>query len=289
MAGAVLNWIEVKMIEKNRQIKKIALTIIMVIFGILNIFPFIFMISSSFKPLNQIFTYPIKLIPETFITSNYTELFSSQYMFIRWYLNTIVMVVTIILLKLFIVSITAYAFSRLHFPGREILFLFLLSSMMIPPDSIIVPKYVLFKWFGITDSMWAIVLPAIFDVFFVFLLRQFFMSIPDSLSEAALIDGASHFRIYSTVVMPLSGPAITTMVMFTFIWAWNDYMNPYIFITSPEKQMISVGMKMFQINNSVDYGLLMAASTLVLVPVLIVFIFAQKHFVEGIATTGMKN
>ena len=115
------------------------------------------------------------------------------------------------------------------------------------------------------------------------------MSIPGSLSEAALIDGSSHFRIYSTIVMPLSGPAITTMIMFTFIWAWNDYMNPYIFITTPEKQMISVGMKMFQINNSVDYGLLMAASTLVLVPVLIVFIFAQKHFVEGIATTGMKN
>ena len=277
------------MIERYAKPKKIILTVIMLFLGIANIFPFIFMLSSSFKPLNQIFIYPIKLIPETFITENYKALFDDQYMFIRWYANTIVMVVTIILLKLFIVSITAYAFSKLHFPGREVLFLFFLSSMMIPPDAIIVPKYIIFKWLGITDTMWAVVLPSIFDVFFVFLLRQFFMSIPDSLSEAALIDGANHFMIYRKVVLPLSGPAITTMIMFTFIWAWNDYMNPYIFITSPEKQMISVGMKMFQINNSVDYGLLMAAATLVLVPVMIVFMFAQRYFVEGIATTGIKS
>lgn len=277
------------MIEKNTKLKKIILTVIMVAFGLLNIFPFIFMISSSFKPLNQIFTYPIRIIPETFITSNYKALFSDQYMFVRWYANTIVAVVSIIALKLFIVSLTAYVFAKIEFRGKEVLFLFLLSSMMIPPDAVIVPKYVIFKFLGITDTLWALILPAMFDVFFVFLLRQFFQSVPNSLSEAAIIDGCGHFRIYSQVIMPLSGPSVMTMILFTFIWAWNDYMNPYIFITSPEKTTISVGLKMFQIDNSVDYGLVMAAATLVLIPIIILFLAAQKHFIQGIATTGMKD
>ena len=160
---------------------------------------------------------------------------------------------------------------------------------MIPPDAVIVPKYVIFKAFGIVDSMWSIILPSIFDVFFVFMVRQFFLAIPETLSEAAIIDGCSHFKIYSRIILPLAKPAIVTMILFTFIWAWNDYMGPYIFITSPEKQMLSVGIKMFQVNNAVDYGLQMAAATLVLVPILIVFLFCQKYFIEGIATSGMKN
>ncbi len=273
---------------KNR-VNKITLTLILAVIGVLNIFPFLFMISSSFKPLNDIFTYPIQLIPETFIITNYTDLFSEQYDFVRWYGNTIVTVTLIIILKLFVVSITAYAFAKLRFKGRDALFLCLLSSMMIPPDAVIIPKYVIFKYLGITDTMWSLILPAIFDVFFVFMLRQFFMGIPDSLSEAAIIDGCNHFKIYHRIVLPLAGPAIVTMVMFTFIWAWNDYMSPYIFITTPEKQMISVGLRMFQLANSVDYGLVMAGTTLVLIPVIILFLFAQKFFVQGVATSGMKN
>lgn len=274
---------------KEKKSVNILLTLVMFAVGFINIFPFIFMLSSSFKPLNQIFTYPIKLIPETPIITNYIELFSEKYDFIRWYINTGVMVITNICLKLFIVSITAYAFAKMRFRGRDTLFLVLLSSMMIPPDAVIIPKYVVFKALHLTNTMWSLILPAIFDVFFVFMLRQFFLSIPNELSEAAIIDGCGHFKIYSRIVLPLAGPAVTTMIVFTFIWAWNDYMGPYIFITDPKKQMLSVGMKMFQVSNAVDYGLLMAGATLVLIPVLVLFIFAQKYFVEGIATSGMKN
>ncbi len=267
----------------------IILTVLLLGIGTANIFPFIFMLSSSFKPLNEIFAYPIKIIPEHFIISNYKEIFSDQYDFIRWYANTVIMVATIIALKTFIVTLTAYAFSKMEFKGREVLFLLLLSSMMIPPDVVAIPKYVIFKAFKITDSMWSIVLPAVFDVFFVFLVRQFFFEIPKTLSEAAIIDGCGHFRIYSLVVLPLARPALVTMILFTFIWAWNDYMAPYIFITTPSKQMLSVGIKMFQINNAVDYGLQMAATTLVLIPIIILFIFLQRYFIEGITTSGMKN
>ncbi len=274
---------------KEKKSVNVVLTVIMIVVGLLNIFPFIFMLSSSFKPLNQIFTYPIQLIPETPIISNYIELFSEKYDFIRWYINTAVMVTTNILLKMFIVTLTAYAFAKMRFRGRDVLFLILLSSMMIPPDAVIIPKYVIFKSLHLTNTMWSLILPAIFDVFFVFMLRQFFLSIPNELSEAAIIDGCGHFKVYSRIVLPLAGPAITTMVVFTFIWAWNDYMGPYIFITDPKKQMLSVGMKMFQVSNAVDYGLLMAGATLVLIPVILIFIFAQRYFVEGIATSGMKN
>lgn len=274
---------------KKKKFGKIILTAVLFFFGIACIFPFIFMLSSSFKPLNEIFVYPIKLIPEHFILSNYAEVFSEKYNFIQWYGNTLVMVFLIIILKISIVTLTAYAFARLRFKGRDVLFLVLLSSMMIPPDAVIIPKYVIFKAFGIVDSMWSIILPSIFDVFFVFMVRQFFLAIPETLSEAAIIDGCSHFKIYSRIILPLAKPAIVTMILFTFIWAWNDYMGPYIFITSPEKQMLSVGIKMFQVNNAVDYGLQMAAATLVLVPILIVFLFCQKYFIEGIATSGMKN
>ncbi len=276
---------------RTKKIKwgKIILTVLLFLFGVACIFPFVFMLSSSFKPLNEIFVYPIKLIPENFILTNYIEVFSEKYDFVRWYGNTLTMVILIIVLKIGVVTLTAYAFARLRFKGRDVLFLVLLSSMMIPPDAVIVPKYVIFKAFGIVDSMWSIILPSIFDVFFVFMVRQFFLAIPETLSEAAIIDGCSHFKIYSRIILPLAKPAIVTMVLFTFIWAWNDYMGPYIFITSPEKQMLSVGIKMFQVNNAVDYGLQMAAATLVLVPILIVFLFCQKYFIEGIATSGMKN
>lgn len=273
----------------KKKLPKLIWTVVLVVLGLLNIFPFVFMLSSSFKPLNQIFTYPIQLIPETFIWTNYTELFSEQYSFIRWYINTGVMVATTITLKICIVSLTAYAFAKMRFKGRDALFLVLLSSMMIPPDAVIIPKYVLFKSMHLTDTMWSLVLPAIFDVFFVFVLRQAFISIPNELSEAAIIDGCGHFRIYSRIVLPMAGPSIATVVVFTFIWGWNDYMSPYIFITDPKKQMLSVGMKMFQVSNAVDYGLLMAGATLVLIPVLLVFVFAQRFFVQGIATSGMKN
>ena len=207
----------------------------------------------------------------------------------QWYINTGVMVTLNILLKIFIVTLTAYAFAKMRFKGRDTLFLVLLSSMMIPPDAVIIPKYIIFKTMHLTDTMWSLILPAIFDVFFVFMLRQAFISIPNELSEAAIIDGCGHFKIYSRIVLPMAGPSIATVIVFTFIWAWNDYMGPYIFISDPKKQMLSVGMKMFQVSNSVDYGLLMAGATLVLIPVLLIFVFAQRFFVQGIATSGMKN
>jgi multiple sugar transport system permease protein len=258
--------------------------------GLLFIFPFLFMISSSFKPMGEIMVFPIKWIPEHPTLQNYhTVFFTPMLNFTRWYRNTIVMELWILTLKSAVVTITAYAFAKIRFRGRNLIFLALLSALMIPGDVMIIPRYIIFSRLKIIDSQWAIVLPYLFDIYFVFLLRQFFVSIPDSLVEAAEIDGCSHFSIYLRIVLPLAKPAVVTMVLFTFVWAWNDYMSPYIFISTLNKQMLSVGMNLFSTGVRTNYAAQLAAATVVLIPIFAVFLLSQKYFVEGIATSGMKN
>lgn len=203
--------------------------------------------------------------------------------------NTIVMTVTTIVIKVFVVSITAYAFSKINFKGRDGIFLVLLTSLMIPSDIMLIPRYVIFKQIHILDTMWSLVLPATFDIYFVFMIRQSFIGIPEEISEAARIDGCSHFQIYSRIILPLAKPSIVTLILFTFVWSWNDYMGPYIFISSLEKQMLSVGIKLFTEGTVTDPALQMSAATLVLMPVLVLFLFSQKYFVEGVNSSAVKG
>jgi len=258
-------------------------------YALFSLFPLVFMISSSLKPVNQVFEFPFRLIPREIRFQNYVNLFSGQYSFVRWYGNTLLMVGTTLILKLLIVGLASYAFARLRFRGRDVLFLVMLSALMIPPDVTIIPRYVIYKYIRITDSMWSLVLPYTFDVFFVFLLRQFFMGIPASLTESAYLDGCSHFQIFFRIINPLAKSAYLTMILFTFVWAWNDFISPYIFITDTKKQMLSVGINLFKISHVTNYSMQMAAACLILVPVLILFFLAQKYFIEGIAHTGLKG
>ena len=199
------------------------------------------------------------------------------------------MTVTTIVIKVFVVSITAYAFSKINFKGRDGIFLVLLTSLMIPSDIMLIPRYVIFKQIHILDTMWSLVLPATFDIYFVFMMRQAFIGIPEEISEAARIDGCSHFQIYSRIILPLAKPSIVTLILFTFVWSWNDYMGPYIFISSLEKQMLSVGIKLFTEGTVTDPALQMSAATLVLMPVLVLFLFSQKYFVEGVNSSAVKG
>lgn len=252
--------------------------------------PVLFMVSSSFKISGDVLTKPLQLIPDQIIFSNYSDLFGDPYYdFGQWYINTIVMTVTTIVIKVFVVSITAYAFSKINFKGRDGIFLVLLTSLMIPSDIMLIPRYVIFKQIHILDTMWSLVLPATFDIYFVFMMRQAFIGIPEEISEAARIDGCSHFQIYSRIILPLAKPSIVTLILFTFVWSWNDYMGPYIFISSLEKQMLSVGIKLFTEGTVTDPALQMSAATLVLMPVLVLFLFSQKYFVEGVNSSAVKG
>lgn len=269
---------------------KVALTAVMLVLGIACIYPFLFMVSSSFKPSGDVLSTPLQLIPKNFTLINFDTLFNNEYYdFFLWYGNTVVMTGLTLLLKSFIVTITAYGFSKINFPGRDGIFLVLLAGLMIPSDIMIMPRYIIFKQLGILNTMWSLILPAAVDVYFVFLLRQAFTAIPNELSEAARIDGCGHFTIYRRIILPLCMPQVSTMLLFSFVWSWNDYMGPYLYISDINRQMLSVGIKLFAAGQAQDYGAQIAGATLVLVPVIIAFFLCQKYFVEGITSGAVKG
>lgn len=278
------------MTTKKSSAGKWVLTILLLAFGIASIYPFLFMLSSAFKPSGDVLSTPLQLIPENFTLKNLETVFANPfYDFGKWYLNTALMTAITLVLKYFIITITAYGFAKIKFPGRDKIFLVLLAALMIPSDIMIMPRYIIFKQLHLLDTMWSIILPAAVDVYFVFLLRQSFVSIPESISEAARIDGCSHFTIYRRIVLPLAMPSIATMLLFSFVWVWNDYMGPYLYISDVNKQMLSVGIKLFAAGQAMDYGAQMAASSFVLLPILAAFFLCQKYFVEGITAGAVKG
>lgn len=269
--------------------KKLLFSVIMLLVGILMIVPFIIMISSSFKTQAMVFESPFTtIIPETITWENYSSIFKDEYYF-GWYFNSLRVVVLTIVLRGIFVTMAAYAFAKIEFRLKNVLFMVFISTMMITPDTTIVSRFLFYKNIGLTDSYWALVLPAAFDVYFIFMLRQFMMGIPKELSEAAVLDGCGHFRIYSKIIMPLIKPPLVTMVLFTFIWSWNDYANPYVFINTIKSQTLTVGLTTFQGLGGANYALQMAGATLAVIPTVVLFSFLQKYFVEGIASTGVKG
>ena len=264
-------------------------TVIFLVIGIACVFPFVYMISTSFKLNASVFEYPFRLVPQPAVVNGYRTLFQGGSMFGRWYLNTIVLVVVTCAIRIVVVGITAYALAVLRFRGRNVIFMVFLATLMIPGDALMVPRYILMTELRLTNSMWAIVLQYTFEFFLVFMVRQFYLSIPRELVEAALIDGCNHVTVFFRIVLPLSKPAMITMILFTFVWQWNDFVSPFIFITDTDKQMLSVGISTFASAHTIDYVSQMAGATLILLPLIVVFLFVQKYFVQGIATSGIKG
>jgi multiple sugar transport system permease protein len=275
--------------QKGRGIAlQAALSLLVFVLGLLMITPFLFMLSASFKHPGLVFVEPLRLVPRVVFLGNFQRLFSDR-LYPLWYWNSIRVVLITIPLRGLVVSLAAYAFARLRFRGKNAMLLLFMATMMITPEATLVPRYLMYKAFGLIDSQWAIIVPAVFDVFFLFMLRQFFMTIPHELSEAAFIDGYGHLRIYWRIILPLSMPALTTMVLFTFIWIWNDYANPFVFINAMKKQLITTGLQFFQSREGANYALQMAGATFAVIPTVILFTLTQKYFVQGIATSGIKG
>lgn len=265
-----------------------ALSLVLFAAGLFMITPFVFMLSSAFKPNGLVFVEPLRIIPKTLFLDNFRRIFADP-LYPVWYWNSIRIVLITLPLRAFLVSLAAYAFARLRFRGKDFLFLLFMATMMITPEATIIPRFLMYKAFYLVDTQWAIVLPAVFDVLFLFMLRQFFMTIPRELSEAAFLDGYGHLRIYARIVLPLSRPAIVTMVLFTFIWIWNDYVNPFVFINSMHKQLITTGLQFFQAREGANYALQMAGATFAVIPTIILFTVTQRYFVQGVATSGIKG
>jgi len=250
------------------------------------IFPFIYMALSSLKPSTEVVQVPPTLWPSEVRWSNYLEVLSIVPLGTQL-INTVIVTVLVVLGWVITSVLAGYAFARLDFPGREFLFGAYLATLMVPFAVLIVPMYRLMLVFGWVDRLEALIVPWLFTAYGTFLLRQFFMSVPKDLEDAALIDGASHWGILFRIFLPLARPAIATLATFAFLYAWNSFLWPLIIISSPSNKVVTQGLVDLQALYAARVDLIMAGSTLAVLPTLIVFLFAQRYFIEGIATSGL--
>ncbi len=269
-------------------IGKIILYIVLVALSAFTLVPFVWMISSSLKLDREVFSYPMKWIPEVFHWENYSLIWTKVPM-LTYFRNTAIVAICVTFIQTLTSSFAAYAFAKLRFRGRNVLFLAYISTIAVPWQAYMLPQYILMHAFGLYDRLLAIMVLQAFSAFGVFLMRQFYQSIPDELCEAARIDGLSEYGIWALIMLPLSTAAIATLVIFTFVGTWNDYMGPMIYLTRDENKTIQIGLRRFIQENSSDYHLIMAASVVSLVPVSAVFLALQRYFIEGIATSGLKG
>ncbi len=283
-----LSLAESKRRKKKRDITWKALWIFILSLGAITMLvPFLWMLSTSLKEAGAVFTFPPQWIPSPIVWRNYIDAWRAV-PFGRFYLNSIFIALCQTVGVLLTSSLAAFAFARLKFPGRDKLFFLYLATMMLPGAVTMIPTFILMRLFGWIDTYKALIIPGLFTAFGTFLLRQFFMSISSNLEDAARIDGCNKLGIYRHVVIPLSKPALATLGTVTFIGSWNNFMWPLIVTNSMEMRTLPIGVASFQGLHATDWTLLMAASIIVMLPTLIVFIFNQRFFVEGIKLTGTK-
>ena len=261
--------------------------IILAIGTVIMILPFLWMAMTAFKTFQETLVIPIKWFPSKFQLDNFKEVLN-RLNFSRYYLNTIIVTVSITVIQALFCSMAAYGFARIKFPGRGVLFILLLSMLMIPQQMTLIPSFVFLSRLRWVDTYLALIIPNLFSAYGTFFLRQFFLSIPGELEEAAIIDGSSRLTIYWKIFLPLSGTALAAFGVFTVLWAWNDLMWPLIMTSRDSVRVLSVGVATLVGQYSTRNHWLMAASMLATIPMILLFIFLQKQFIAGVAITGIK-
>ena len=268
--------------------KKAILYILLILICMLTLLPLVWMLSASLKLDKDVFKIPIEWIPKNPAWSNYRRIWE-QVPMLTFTFNTFKITIIVTFIQVLTSSFAAYGFAKCKFKGRNTLFMIYVATISVPWQVYMLPQYSMMNAAGLVDTHAGLILLKSFDAFGVFLMRQFCMGIPDELLEAARIDGLSEYGIYSRIVLPQLGPSIATLVIFSFVTVWNDYMGPMIYLNSTEKKTIQLGIKMFIGQYSTEYGLIMAASVVSLIPVVIVFLLFQRKFVQGVATSGLKG
>lgn len=254
---------------------------------VLVLVPFAWMLSSSLKRNNQVFTVPIQWIPPELRWSNFIEIWE-RIPLLTYLGNSAFLSVVITLLQVLTGSFAAYGFSKVRFPGRDALFLAYIATIAVPWQAYMVPQYIMMQRAELTDTHLSIILLQAFGAFGVFLMRQYYMSIPDDLCEAARIDGLSEYGIYRRIMLPLSKPALASLALLTFVSTWNDYMGPFIYLTSNELWTIQLGLRSFVGQYEAEYAMIMTGAVLSVLPIMVIFLFGQRYFIRGIATSGLK-
>lgn len=275
---------------KSIRLNRVIITALMGMAGILFILPFLWMLSASFKPELEVMTYPIQWIPSTWkIIENYSQVWLGSIPFGLYYLNSIKVTLLTTALSLIISAMAAYGFSKVNFKGRDAVFMLVLATYMIPHQAILVPQFIMFRWLGLFDNHLSLVLLGASGVLGTFLLRQFFMGVHNEIIESARIDGANHWRIFFRIGLPLVKPALATYMILRFIWTWNDYQNPLVFLRTDSLFTLQLGIRKFADFNGEFYSLMMAGAVSAILPLLIIFIIGQKQVIEGVASGSVKG
>lgn len=270
----------------SSNVRGLALHALLLAGGVVMLAPLVWMLSSSLKEPGDIFLYPPEWLPRPIVWQNYLQTITVM-PFGRYYLNSIIQAVGVTALQLLTSSLAAFAFARLRFRGRDWLFLLYIATMMIPFPVTMIPNFIIMRVLHWIDTYRALILPPAFSAFSTFLLRQYFMSIPLEFDDAARVDGASSWRIWWQVILPLSGPALATLGIFTFLGQWNNFLWPLIVTNADHMRTLPVGLAAFQGQYRIEWHLLMAGSVISLIPILIIYIIGQKWFVRGITLSGM--
>lgn len=250
--------------------------------------PFYWMVVSSLKTNNDVFTAPVHWLPNSVIWHNYLDIWRKSQM-TTWLKNTLILSFVVTALQLLTGSFAAYGFAKMRFPGRDALFLVYVGTIAVPWQSYMIPQFVLMGHLHLSNTLWSIIALQAFGALGVFLMKQFYETIPEDLSEAARIDGLSEYGIYRRIMLPLSRPALASLALLTFVNTWNDYLGPLIYLRSPNLRTIQLGLSTFISQYNAEYALIMTGSVLSVLPIAVIFLLGQRYFVEGIATTGLKG
>lgn len=272
----------------RQRIQNGILLLLMWFIVVIMVLPFIWMLSTSLKENGRVLIFPPQWIPDPCLWENYGYTWTAANMGL-YFKNTVIVTAVVTIGQTITCSLAAYAFSRLTFKGRDALFLIYLGTMMIPFQVILIPLYILMRNFGWVDTYKALTIPFIFSAYNTFLLRQSFLTIPKSLDESAIIDGCGYFGIYSRIILPLSKPALITQAIFCALWAWNDLLWPTVIVNTDRVRTLVVGLQMFKTAYAIQWNYLMAGTCISVIPMLLLYLFCQKYFVEGISTTGIKG
>lgn len=266
----------------------VVIYLILILITALMLIPFLWMLSASLKMNKDVFTFPIQWIPDNPRWRNYVDIWT-KIPLLTFVKNSAKLTIIVTLLQLFTSSFAAYAFAKMEFRGKKTLFLGYIATIAVPWQAYMVPQFMMMRSWNLNNTHLAIICLQAFSAFGVFLMKQFYEGVPSELCAAARIDGLSEYGIWMRIMLPLSKPALSTLTIFTFVATWNDFLGPLIYLTRNELKTIQIGLRMFISQYSAEYGLIMAASVIALVPVLVVFLALQKYFVQGVASTGLKG
>ena len=274
---------------KQKNFFKYLLYGILIVYAVLTLYPFIWAFTASFKPLKEIVSGDLSFIPKEFTTDAYAYIFGRSSLFSQWFINSVIISVIGTTVNIFLNTMAGYALARLSFPGRQRIFYGLLAMMMVPSQVLLIPNYLILVNLGLLDSFGALIIPAAINIGNIFMMRQFFVSFPKDIEEAASIDGLGRFQTFFKIVMPLAMPSIATQAVFTFMGFWNEFMKPMLYISTPSRYTLTLGLQTFQAKDGgVRWDHTMSASIITIIPIIAIYLIFNKYFLKGIRMDGEK-